>query len=289
MSSPRSAALQAAFVEACRLDIAVRKPGNVSQASAGHGMNAALFLASAQAARAPLFDSALGVGERIERAMLATLDVAGCNTNLGIVLLVAPLAVALERAPAPLARDGVRHSLAAVLAGLSIDDARGAYRAIAAAHPAGLGTTDAQDVAEAPTVTLLDAMRLAATRDRNALQYATGFDELFDGGLRAWHAASAHAGAPLPAAPVQAVFLHYLASAPDSHIVRKHGPQAGQRVTQEAVAWVERSGQGEALDADPAFAAWDESLKQRGLNPGTSADLTVATAFLALSLASAQP
>ena len=35
------------------------------------------------------------------------------------------------------------------------------------------------------------------------------------------------------------------------------------------------------FDTDPSFAAWDESLKARGLNPGTSADLTVAALFIA--------
>lgn len=287
MTSPRTAVLRAVFVEACRLDIAVRKPGNVSQASAGHGMDAVQFLASAQACVGPLFDTALGVGDRIEAAMRATLEVAGCNTNLGIVLLVAPLAVALERAASPLTLEGVRTSAQAVLQALSVDDAQGAYRAIAAAHPGGLGTAPAQDVAQVPTVTLLEAMRLAAHRDRNALQYATGYAELFDGGLAAWRAAAATRDGEPRAAQVQAVFLHFLASAPDSHIVRKHGPQAGQRVTQEAAPWQARSAAGEALDADPAFAAWDESLKQRALNPGTSADLTVTTAFLALALEAA--
>ena len=61
-----------AFLRACRLDVQVRKPGNVSLASPGHGMDAAMFLASAQAASGPLFESALGVGERIDKAVEAT-------------------------------------------------------------------------------------------------------------------------------------------------------------------------------------------------------------------------
>jgi triphosphoribosyl-dephospho-CoA synthase len=38
---------------------------------------------------------------------------------------------------------------------------------------------------------------------------------------------------------------------------------------------------GESPDGDAGLAAWDESLKAQGINPGTSADLTVATLFLA--------
>jgi triphosphoribosyl-dephospho-CoA synthase len=49
----------------------------------------------------------------------------------------------------------------------------------------------------------------------------------------------------------------------------------------EAQPWLRRSRRGEPLDDEPAFGEWDESLKARGLNPGTSADLAVAAAFAA--------
>jgi len=35
-----------------------------------------------------------------------------------------------------------------------------------------------------------------------------------------------------------------------------------------------------ALASDPAFIAWDVSLKARAINPGTSADLCVAAAWV---------
>jgi nicotinamide-nucleotide amidase len=60
---------QAAFLRACRLDVAVRKPGNVSLASAGHRMQAQQFLASAEAAAGPLFEPGASVGQRIEGAV----------------------------------------------------------------------------------------------------------------------------------------------------------------------------------------------------------------------------
>lgn len=275
--------LQDCFLAACALDVAVRKPGNVSAASPGHGMDAAMFLASARAAAPALFQPGTPVGARIEAAMAATLAVAGCNTNLGIVLLCAPLALALERR-----QDGqdARTALEAVLAGLDVADAAGAYRAIAAANPGGLGRSEAQDVASAPTVGLREAMRLAAPRDRIAAQYANGFADLFHLGLPALarQTAGAEAQQPLPARAVQAVYLAYLAGFADSHIVRKHGPAAAQAVTAEAAPWLARAEAGADLDADPDFAEWDANLKARGLNPGTSADLTVATLYLAGAL-----
>jgi triphosphoribosyl-dephospho-CoA synthase len=83
------------------------------------------------------------------------------------------------------------------------------------------------------------------------------------------------------AARVQAVFLAWLGSIPDSHIVRKRGDAAAQTVMREASVWRSRSERGETLELDPAFAAWDDALKSQGINPGTTADLTVATLWLA--------
>ncbi len=277
----------AAFLRACALDVAVRKPGNVSAASPGHGMHAALFLASAEAACAGLFAAGARVGERIEAAVIASLAVAGCNTNLGIVLLCAPLALAMESGR-PL-----RAALQGVLAGLDQGDAAAAFRAIAAARPGGLGRVATEDVSAPPTGSLLQAMTLAAPRDCIARQYANGFAELWEVGLAALHALPA--AATLESAlmqthqrrAVQAVYMAYLGRFPDSHIARKFGLATAEAVALEAAPWLARAEQGQDLGQDPTFAAWDESLKSRGLNPGTSADLTVATLFIADALADA--
>ena len=281
-------AVEHVFLWACELDVAARKPGNVSLASAGHGMHAALFLASAAAAAVPLFARGAAVGDRIEGAVRATWAVAGCNTNLGIVLLCAPLARAFEGADGAGDASELRSGLARVIDRLDIDDARAAYRAIALARPGGLGSASQQDVAQPPTVNLREAMALAADRDRIAFQYLHAYADVFELGVPAFQAAlhgrsttgSVPDGSPAALA-MQRAFLEFLASIPDSHIVRKHGTAAAQSVMAEAGDWRDRARAGELLDADPAFAAWDESLKARGLNPGTSADLCVATALVA--------
>src|SRR5689334_5061654 len=95
-AQPAPAAIEAAFLWACELDVACVKPGNVSVASPGHRMTAELFVASAHAACGPLTRSGATVGARIEAAIARTREAAGCNTNLGIVLLCAPLAAAFE-------------------------------------------------------------------------------------------------------------------------------------------------------------------------------------------------
>lgn len=273
------AALRDAFLRACRLDVEVRKPGNVSVASPGHGMDAAMFSASSQAAAPPLLAPGAPVGARVEGAVRASLVAAGCNTNLGIVLLVAPLARALEAPGAAASPAALRSAVGAVLAALDGDDAAAVFRAIAAANPGGLGRDPIADVRDRPALGLLDAMRLAAGRDRIAAQYAGGYAELFAIGLPAWAAAigrgAGEAGAMLD------VFVAWLATAPDSHIARKHGDAVAHRVTDEARRWRDQV----AVNPE-ALARWDEALKARGLNPGTSADLAVATAFAARCLQS---
>lgn len=263
-----------AFLAACRLDVQVRKPGNVSIHSPGHGMLAQQFLDSAAAAQQALFAPGLRVGQRIEGAVRATLAVAGCNTNLGIVLLCAPIAAALERAPGVRDAAGLHAAVRAVLRELDVEDARHAFRAIAAAHPGGLGRAEVQDVNDAPTVGLREAMALAAQRDSIARQYACGFDDLFAVGLRAFRA-----GADAEDGMLRA-WLACLARWPDSHIVRKQGAVVAQTVLEQAMAfeqWLKVEGPAALAQA---LAAWDESLKSQGLNPGTSADLAVASALL---------
>ena len=129
-------------------------------------------------------------------------------------------------------------------------------------------------------MTLLEAMRTAASRDRIAFQYANDFCDVFSLGLGTL-AAARRAGAE-PWLATLRVYLAFFSSFPDSHIARKFGGEAADRVRREAAEFVEKQGDW----ADPETIrmealVFDAALKARGLNPGTSADLTVATLFAA--------
>jgi triphosphoribosyl-dephospho-CoA synthase len=251
------------------------KPGNVSLASPGHGMRAEDFVASADAVAGVIAAPAARVGERILRAIQATRAVVAFNTNLGIVLLCAPL---VHAALIPAVEPGLRERLRAVLAQLDIEDAELTYRAIRLAQPGGLGSSPRHDVSSVPSVTLLEAMQEARLRDRIAWQYVTGFEDVFESGTGLLRAALARWGSTEWAAV--AVYLAFLARYPDSHVARKHGDEVAREVVSQAEG-AARALQGAARPAAamPALQVFDGWLKARSINPGTTADLTVASLF----------
>lgn len=262
------------FVAACEAELQAPKPGNVHVFADGHGMTAADFLASAEAA-APFIAAAQStVGARIAGAVEATWARVGQNTNLGIVLLCAPLAQAAATAQS----GDLRRETRRVLRALDIADADAAFRAIALARPAGLGEAPQHDVHAPAETTLLEAMRAAAGRDRIAWQYANGFADIFDLGLKTL--AEARARGADAALATLSVYAAFLAAFPDSHIVRKHGLAAAETVRGEAARFETnlKSVEGGGASFELALE-FDRALKRRGLNPGTSADLTVAALF----------
>lgn len=262
-------AIAEAYHAACLAELAALKPGNVHVFADGHRMSVADFERSAVVSAPHVARIGARVGARIRGAVEATVGAIGQNTNLGILLLAAPLAAAAER-PEPL-----RRALGAVLRDLDRADAANAYAAIRVANPGGLGRAVEHDVGEEPSVTLRECMAEAADRDRIAMAYATGFEDVFTIGLPALEAARRH-GLDLAWATT-AVYLAFLSAFPDTHVARKHGPARAGALRREA------DGLRRALELGPGAAgplvAFDARLKAEGINPGTSADFTVATLF----------
>jgi len=275
--TPRASLVREAVAAACIAELKALKPGNVHVFADGHGMTVADFRKSSQVTAEVLGTPGLSVGDRILRAVEATMQTVGCNTNLGILLLCAPLAQAAHLGHLG---PGLRAGLKRVLAALDVEDARLAYRAIRRADPAGLGASDRFDVAETPRVTLLEAMREAQGRDRIAAQYANDFADVFGLGLVRFRDALSRWNRPewVPTA----VYLGFLSRFPDSHLVRSFGVEAAERVRRRA-AVLDRQFQ---ESRDPAamrggLMEFDVELKACEQNPGTSADLTVASLLAA--------
>ncbi|MGI8715053.1 MAG: triphosphoribosyl-dephospho-CoA synthase [Solirubrobacteraceae bacterium] len=258
---------------ACLLEVSAAKPGNVTPTHDFADMTYADTVRSALAL-GPVFARrrarGRGVGELIADGVQATARVASANTNLGIVLLFAPLvrAAATRRVD-----EGLRAATERTLAQLDVDDAVAAFAAIAQAQPGGLGEAPEHDVREPARVSLRDAMAAAAHRDSIAAEYATGYAIVFDIGLRLLADALRDGAGTLDA--IVSLHLGLLAAHPDTLIERKAGAAAAAGVTRGA----RQVREGTLLLED-----FDASLRgpDHRLNPGTTADLVAATLLAAL-------
>ncbi|MCX4192649.1 triphosphoribosyl-dephospho-CoA synthase [Methylophaga sp. OBS1] len=261
---------------ACEKEVRAPKPGNVNCFSDGHNMAVDDFIRSARAIAPVMAQPGLTVGARILAAITATRQVVDCNTNLGIVLLFAPLCCAVEQSET---FDDLTDKLRTTLQNLTVEDARLTYQAIRMAEAGGLGRHQEQDISGDPSVTLLQAMKMAAERDQIALQYVSNFSTLWEIGLPGLTSAL-NSGESVEWAAAFA-YLKLLSELPDSLICRKQSREQAIAVTKKAKQLVFEMNKNSTLNAySNQLTAWDKELKQNAINPGTTADLVAATLLL---------
>ena len=273
--------VQNAYLKACLAELEALKPGNVHIFADGHGMQVQHFIDSAEVSAPVLCDDAQygdrTLGQRILAALEVTYAKVACNTNLGIILLAAPIVQATLQYPHLPLLQGLKQ----VLIETTVEDAALVYVGIRLVNPAGMGERDEHDVSQNPQVTLLEAMQLASEHDMVARQYAEGYTQLFSQTIPVYKTYCARW--ERPAWALTAVYLYWLSLVPDSHIARKYGNAVAHQVQQTAS---EHAKEFMALENPKSYMStllqWDQSLKQDSLNPGTSADLTVITVMLAL-------
>jgi triphosphoribosyl-dephospho-CoA synthase len=261
---------------ACVLEASAEKPGNITPSHDFDDTSYEDMLRSGIALGPELGRAGgRGVGETVLAAVRASRGAAGANTNLGIALLLAPLArAALLGGP-------LRERLREVLRALTVEDARDAYAAIRLAGAGGLDEPVDHDVRDEPRVTLREAMAAAAQRDTIAGEYVSDYAVTFELGLPAL--ADALDDGLRPRDATVELALRLLAAVPDTLIARKRGDETAGRVSAGArevlTAGAVRSARGRT-----ALAEFDASLRREGnaLNPGTTADLVTAVVFVAL-------
>jgi len=267
--------LEHLYQQACEVELQAFKPGNVSIYSAAHDMTVDDFRLSAKVSAPPLCNPNYSLGEKIFYAVKATREAVGCNTNLGIILLCAPLIQAVGYCTT---RISLRQSLHQVLSNTTIADAEWTFKAIAMAAPAGLGDAKEQDVKTTASVTLTEAMKLASAKDRIALQYLTDYKDIFDFTVLRYNDELLKWGYHHWAAV--AVYADLLSHYPDSHIERKYGNQYTEMLASRMNQLNSELSATENPDLMmPLLHSIDQELKSQRINPGTTADMTVATVF----------
>jgi len=319
------AALPMAIGLACQWEALAAKPGNVHRLADFADMGLVDFLSSAvvvagvaqqwlprwaervvslTAGSSATEPAATMFGEFVFDAVRATRQVTATNTNLGICLLLGPLAESFTRLDGtPCGAGGTvserlvtwSNAAAQLVERASVDQTRWLYRAIALASPGGMGHVDQADVdalsSLGPTDTVAHVMRLAAERDTIAAEYGRGFTLIFNHvvpDLAAFYAA----GYGLQWATI-ATFVRRLARQPDTLIARKVGwAKAG-----EVATWAQRLAdeyfpdqadfsrfEPRQEECEMALGDLDFALRGDGhrLNPGTTADLIAAGLFVAV-------
>ncbi len=253
------------------------KPGNVGLHSGFGDLEAGDFLRSAEVSADPLMEPGHELGERILQAVQATRQAVNSNTNLGIILLLAPLIQAMLEKQNGLSLES---SLAAVLRKVTVQDTKKVYQAIRLANPGGMGRINYQDLSEEPTVNLLNTMKIAASWDRVADQYSSNFYDIFYFGMPRYNALYARWQDQCWA--TTGVFLGYLARFPDSLIERKYDVLKAREISDMIIPLEKEFCRSDVPGRYEAqLLKIDGHLKRDRINPGTTADLTIASVFAA--------
>ena len=267
---------------ACVLEADAPKPGNVNRYYDFDDATLEDFHLSALAIGQPFaYIRDQGVGKTLLESVRAVRRSVSTNTNLGILLLLAPLGLAWSRI-----RDGQKvipvqelpvlwkREICWVLDNLSVQDTAYVYQAIREASPGGMGDVEEYDVhGQAPPVTLLEAMRPAAERDMIARQYVDGFSLVLGQGYEMF-ASVRKKGLSMPQA-INETFIYLLSLHADTLISRKIGIERSMEVQWLAQMVIE--GQISVKDFDHVLRS-----EKHALNPGTTADLITAVIFVYL-------
>lgn len=266
------------------LEASALKAGNVTPVVAFHDMDHSDFLVSSLALRS-VFEQhvSLSVGQLILGSIVAMQKQLAINTTLGTVLLIAPLAKAVQRMRGQTepSDSDLAACLQAVLNELTPVDANDVYAAIRLAKPGGLGRVSQHDVQNTPPASLLTAMEAAAPVDAVARQYVNGFADVRERFVT-WLRRGLVRGKNLADLIVE-IQLRWMAEELDGLIVRKAGREVAQEAQQLAAwaldEWLETEQRGVRWQAFDTFLRSGDHTR----NPGTTADLIAAALFVYLT------
>ena len=273
--------LEKKIKESCYLEIKAIKPGNVHKYSAGHGMKPSDFYNSAKIISKCLTKNGPGFSKKILNCVVETKKKIKQNTNLGIILLLAPITEILLK-HGLLNKKSLENKINNFIKKQGVRESKNFFKAIKVASPGGIGKSNKYDVNLLPKTTVYKAMSYASKRDLIAKQYISSFKDIFKIGIptfkkfeKKWNNKEWS---------LTAVYLNFLNKIIDTHIQRKKGDKLAKKVKEDAKKYfklVKKKKQCKNMDKIARkLLFFDKKLKVRGINPGTSADLTVASYFI---------
>lgn len=201
------------------------------------------------------------------------------NTNLGIVMMTTPIAVAAAISDN---FDEIRPNVVKLMANTSVDDACDLYDAINIADAGGMGDQDEYDVASDNAKqelrdnnqTMYDVLKISATWDMLAREMTSDMPAVFELGYPTYHKIKEEKS--LNDACVL-TFLTILSEVPDTLISRKYGSDEALKISMMTRDLLKLK---DSDDFAERLREFDDYLFDNGYNPGTTADLTAASIFV---------
>ena len=282
------------------------KPGNVHRTADFSDTKYEHFLASTVAVLPHLRKAALmGVKVALTKANLPQVRIGnlikegvietakwqrGGNTNLGILILIIPLATAttytlIKYKDIRRLRENIRLFTTAT----THIDAVDLYEAIKIAKPGGLGKTDYLDVTDPNSIkqiteqkiSLYEIFEKASSYDKIAGEWITNYSVTFEVGYPYLQRIYKETGDVNTA--IVHTFLKILSMFPDTLIVRKTDLNTAQKISKKAKQILELGGL-TTKRGTKLLWEFDRMLRKKSnkLNPGTTADLTTSSLMVAI-------
>ena len=261
----------------CDTEMKSLKPGNVHQYSESYDMNVKDFFKSSLIISKCLTKNNLDLGKKILTSVNEIQDKIKKNTNLGIILMLSPIVTVVQK-EGVVSKEELIKKIKSLIKKQNIKNSIPIFKAISITSPGGLGFSKKYDVNQLPKISLHKAMEYSKKKDLIARQYCNGFEDIYNIGIPAYKNFYNKWGSVNWA--ITGVYLTFLKKFNDSHIIRNKGKKIATNVRKEAQNYyffLKRNKNLNKIKKKLLF--FDKKLKSKRINPGTAADLTVATLF----------
>lgn len=266
------------------------KPGNVHRTRDFHDMVFEDFLISGivigdsieKVANSAILNnlSKIEVGKYILEGVKETNKWIANNTNLGIIMLLTPIA-----ASAAISDDfkTLRENIYRIIKATTVNDAINLYEAINIADAGGMGNQDKFDVNDSNAINeliknnqnIFDVLEISASWDNLAYELVNKMPISFNIGCSTFY--KLNKSNSLNNSTIL-TFLTILSEIPDTLISRKYGNKRAEKVSNLAKDLLKYKNEDSIFNKK--LNQFDDYLFKNKLNPGTTADLTAASIML---------
>ncbi len=219
------------------------------------------------------------LGKYILKGVSETDRWVGENTNLGILMMITPIAAA---ASISTEFDEIRGNIVRLMKNTSVEDACDLYDAINIAAAGGMGEEDEYDVTSDSAKdelkknrqTMWDVLKISAPRDILGREMTSDMPISFELSYPTYHELKKEKS--LNEACLL-TFLKILSEVPDTLITRKYGEEEALKVSLMTRDLLKLKNDDDFWEKVEEF---DDYLYENKLNPGTTADLTATAIFI---------